>query len=702
MRNINFLLIILLYNISISATIIDIPLDQSSIQAGINASSTGDTILVQPGTYYENIDYNGHNVTVASLYLTTQDTSYILQTIIDGNQNDSVVKFTGDVSGLAKLIGFTIINGYSLVGGGIRVWENCDPFISNVIIRENTSSMGGGIGCFYAEPVIESSVITDNTSEDIGGGIGATDYCTITLNDVEISNNVASGKGGGIYLTHWCDATIVNATITKNYSADEGSIGVYYSDIGLKNSIVWDNSPESFYIGNSSSINCQYSNVFGGYGGSMNLDPLFVDSTNDNFHLTENSPCIDMGDPNPIYDDTDGTRCDMQAVYHDYHETTALESRVNYRSFPVLDRTLGSGLNTMVTCLSVKDQTDYFEITDIDRNYVRWIEDYWETNDLQTLDSTLGYKMETNYTLEIPTSGITLPEDTEVSLSEGVNWVGYFVEKSLTIQDAFSDIWEHVTAVGSEDWWWDNSGVYPSNRCTLIYGKMYIVYVNENCSFTYTDGVPQDPKERGMTEGFSFSETPEYTPINIVSIDDPDVEEIGIFVGDVCKGAAKVEEFPVQILAFLDEPARAEVTFEFYYGDRSYQIAKGYNLLDEQTNNYVTADLELLPYQSETIMFGEPENVPTMFFLADNYPNPFNPTTTINYSIPNDTDVSLSIYNVKGQKVTTLVNGNQIAGSYNAVWNGTDDKNNKVSSGIYFYKITAGEKTEMKKMVLMK
>ncbi len=69
----------------IKSEIINVPGDQPAIQAGITASSAGDTVLVQPGTYYENINFTGKNIAVASLFLTTGDTAYISQTIINGN-----------------------------------------------------------------------------------------------------------------------------------------------------------------------------------------------------------------------------------------------------------------------------------------------------------------------------------------------------------------------------------------------------------------------------------------------------------------------------------------------------------------------------------------------------------------------------------------------------------------------------------------
>ncbi|SVD39727.1 uncharacterized protein METZ01_LOCUS392581, partial [marine metagenome] len=83
----------------------------STIQAGIDASSDGDTVLVAEGTYTENINYNGKNIVVGSFYLTTQDTSYISSTNIDGNQSGSVVTFVNNEDATTVLIGFTLQNG---------------------------------------------------------------------------------------------------------------------------------------------------------------------------------------------------------------------------------------------------------------------------------------------------------------------------------------------------------------------------------------------------------------------------------------------------------------------------------------------------------------------------------------------------------------------------------------------------------------
>ena len=89
--------------------------------------------------------------------------------------------------------------------------------------------------------------------------------------------------------------------------------------------------------------------------------------------------------------------------------------------------------------------------------------------------------------------------------------------------------------------------------------------------------------------------------------------------------------------------------------------------------------------------------------LIGNYPNPFNPTTTISYTVENTSlFVSLDIYNLKGQKIKTLVNKKMDAGTHQIIWNGDDENSKPVSSGMYFYKLKSGVYTSTKKMILMK
>ena len=95
-------------------------------------------------------------------------------------------------------------------------------------------------------------------------------------------------------------------------------------------------------------------------------------------------------------------------------------------------------------------------------------------------------------------------------------------------------------------------------------------------------------------------------------------------------------------------------------------------------------------------------SLPKEFALHNNYPNPFNPVTNIVYDIPEVTDVTLEIYNVMGQRVRTLAQGSHEAGRYQIVWNATNDIGQALSSGMYIYRIQAGDFVSVKKLVLMK
>ena len=95
-------------------------------------------------------------------------------------------------------------------------------------------------------------------------------------------------------------------------------------------------------------------------------------------------------------------------------------------------------------------------------------------------------------------------------------------------------------------------------------------------------------------------------------------------------------------------------------------------------------------------------SIPKNFSLKQNYPNPFNPITSINYNLPIDGLVKVSIYNMMGSIVKTLVNGFHNAGFKSVQWNATNNKNQPVSAGLYLYTIQAGEFRQTKKMVLLK
>jgi parallel beta-helix repeat protein len=327
----------LILNLGLYANILNVPTDNySTIQTGIDSALIGDTVLVQPGTYLENIGFEGKNIVLASLFLTTGDTAYISQTIIDGNKNGTVVEFRSGEDSTARLIGFFITNGYHHPGGGIYI-RNSDPIISNCILIDNiaessngigggiyfensTSKLyktkiinnsaigmdinngwGGGVGCYNSDIEIINCRISGNNTTSISGGIGIIDS-DIKIIGCEISNNSVEVSGAGLYFQD-SNPILINNTIAHNSSNSQGS-GFFYlrSDPIVINSIIWYNKTSSGFqniSGTSGVVDITYSNIQDGNEGTgnLNIDPLFADTTNGDYRITSDSPCIDSGTP---------------------------------------------------------------------------------------------------------------------------------------------------------------------------------------------------------------------------------------------------------------------------------------------------------------------------------------------------------------------------------------------------------------------
>ncbi|MCX6163445.1 MAG: T9SS type A sorting domain-containing protein [Ignavibacteriae bacterium] len=319
----------------LNANILNVPGSYSTIQSAINAAVNGDTILVAPGIYYENINFRGKGILLSSYYLNSHDTSYINNTIINGStplypDSASCVIMTkpsissaGDTT--AALVGFTLTGGRGVVwndiyfpgylyreGGGIFI-QNWSPRIRyNRILSNNIKDTlhpdggGGGIRCCNGNPLIENNVIQYNFG-----------YCGIAINFYHASgiirNNIIAGNYGGTvwgggaiytYMNYLTNPILIenNAIINNIASTGCGGLRLYNANyITVKNNIVWGNLPSQFYVsGCTPSIS--YCDIQGGYTGvgNINLNPQFVSNS---YYLNSTSPCIDAGDTSLSYRD---------------------------------------------------------------------------------------------------------------------------------------------------------------------------------------------------------------------------------------------------------------------------------------------------------------------------------------------------------------------------------------------------------------
>jgi predicted outer membrane repeat protein len=279
MKLLSLLIIMFIFSATLFAEILNVPNTYPTIQAGINASSTGDTVLVEPGTYPENINFNGKNIIVVSLYLTNPDTAIISQTIIDGGFSGSVVIFENDEDSTTVLQGFTLTNGFTMGGGGgIMCNSTSSPTLKNLRIISNIGGVGGGLFCFGAtRPHLIDVLLENNSAINSGGGIYCENNAEIRMERVTIYSNVSNQDGGGIYLKNNVRANLIDVTIEENTSVSFGG-GLYSAiscTLNLENVMIMLNECEQdgggIYLSDSCEVtllqDTLISNIAGSGGG---------------------------------------------------------------------------------------------------------------------------------------------------------------------------------------------------------------------------------------------------------------------------------------------------------------------------------------------------------------------------------------------------------------------------------------------------
>lgn len=162
-------------------------------------------------------------------------------------------------------------------------------------------------------------------------------------------------------------------------------------------------------------------------------------------------------------------------------------------------------------------------------------------------------------------------------------------------------------------------------------------------------------------------------------------------------------EGPIANLVFtVDNPAVTSVTLE---GITTKSPDHSLTFVYRENTNGVTSFRKEQPdfgQVSLALVAGAGDNLPKEYALEQNYPNPFNPSTNIALALPKAGKVEVSVFNVLGQKVNTLLSGELPAGNHTIVWDGRNSQGESVSSGIYFYRIVAGDFSQTKKMMMLK
>ena len=352
----------------------------ASIQEQIDAAVDGDVILIEPGTYTENIDFNGKNIEVRS-------TGGPEVTIIDGNQNGSCVQIVNGEDSTAVLDGFTLTNGSGYqgltvwiggglvvtngshptllnliitgntsthgagdVGGGLSIGGNSHPYLEGIIVSDNVSEYGGGISIYASSPTLHNVVISNNHANIGGGGIAIGQASNPLLSSILIFGNTGTYSAGGIFVTENATPIFNQVTVVDNIAplGGGGMLASLNANPMFVSSIFWGNVPDQIYlydegVGDANTLTVAFSDIQGGAAGipighgslnweagNIDQNPWFCDPDAELYTLSENSSCVGSGEDGvnmgalgvgcatPVAIDTDPTLPDEFALHQNY------------------------------------------------------------------------------------------------------------------------------------------------------------------------------------------------------------------------------------------------------------------------------------------------------------------------------------------------------------------------------------------------
>ncbi|MBL7032735.1 MAG: T9SS type A sorting domain-containing protein [Candidatus Delongbacteria bacterium] len=361
-----------------------------------------------------------------------------------------------------------------------------------------------------------------------------------------------------------------------------------------------------------------------------------------------------------------------------------------------------------------------------DENPAIWQYGDWTLGEIDNIVSTMGYKvkiLDNGFEeCEHIVSGEQLINPVSfVTLHNGINYVPYFLEGSQHPSEAFpSNVLDNMLSIEAEDWFMVriNGEFYVKKKCppvtepeyvecfTLHYGAMYMLNMSlfEPIDFIYHQ--PETPLDLFVLptpEYFTFDDGEDYLMVVIEEIENgEDVIEIGAMQNGICVGAEVVDGYPINLRVYAEN--LDGVTYEVIHDDPLYRTVPGEpappvrRTLAPAARRYING-ATLLELTDITDLYTAQ---PSAFSAVSATPNPFNPSTEISFLLNRTSDVSLKVYNIQGQLVSTLLQGSLESGVYSCSWNGSSDRGNPVASGIYYFQLGNGTEQISGKLILLK
>ncbi|MDP8203907.1 MAG: choice-of-anchor Q domain-containing protein [Candidatus Tenebribacter mawsonii] len=720
----------------------------TTIQEGIIAATNSDTVLVYPETYFENIDYLEKSLTVASLYIITPADSLINQTIIDGNQQFRCVTINN--CGNIELVGFTIQNGLategnqqSHYGGGIYLSNTQNAIISNCKIMNNKAFSGGGLYINQGNILLENNTISYNWGLSLGGAF--------YINGLSTSLLFSSEHYNDIYLNHAGTGADFAATNISN------PIEVIVDTFTIMCPDFFFITPSQYFI--FSALNAKIEQI------DQNLY-VAPDGDDNNNGLTEDDPLqtiawaqtlIKRNDANPntihlasgVYSPSlnnqkyplnikqnvpiQGTTQDETIL--DAEEQTSFfvfYSKENiYPKLTLQNLTLRNGRTLPYTSTGAIYMyygadilLEYITISNCFGDFASAIlakDGYYHFNNSMIKENSGGRALylSTNYENQNPFLNVQFENVIihnnfpGIGNDDGSGGGAYIGGHSEIPEDYYAKLVNCEISSNYNNSYGGSAGVYLSYlnadivNCTfgnnLVNDAFGCVITANNSHLNLYNNIVYN------NDGHSFNLWDD-SEINIQnSLIEDSTSNIGYFGngnGIVNWLEGNLDENPM-----FDSLG----TYPFALLENSSCINAGtldlspgielpeFDLAGNPRINGESIDMGAYEFQGDPQSNDENViNIPKITQVS-NYPNPFNPSTTINLELAESGKIELAIYNIKGQKVKTLLDAYSSKGHFKIVWRGVDNNKKKLASGQYFIKLTVnGKEQAVSKCVLLK
>ncbi len=628
-------------------------------------------------------------------------------------------------------------------------------------IYDNVTSTTNALMSVYEWP-FRSIIMIQRGSDNIAPGEPGynrveINNCTITDNKVVYDANRIEGNTA-VGILRLADTTHILGTITNNIIYNN-TAGANLTEQNLAHIRQLMGGAMNQGLLESCAIPIRYCCVNNAYNniwyldegnGSIDLNPCFSNPTTHDYKLRwdeeARSPAILTGYYEEPVSNQANHRPDMGALqFAEFpHENRTYtfpagndRNGVKWMSFPTLDRVYSNQdyAYTFFARLlneTVIDNISWKVLNDDPDNI------YFDNNELlgsdHIIQPQIGYKFQMDENLQLPvcisTPGRIVAPDLSINLiartnsrvviPDNENWLGYYGVGTVHPYDAFASILDNLWYIQSQNWtlarWsavpgspWIGISYPGAKPPTLKYGDMVIVKCFNDASFTWNgDAPPRDEFIKDKPSNFTFTEKMAYVPVYVEFNPNEIPKEAAVYVNGECKGAAVVGGSSVEIPAYIldDIGSNAELELRVYYNSKTaYNPSPRYRTWSMNNEKFEECTLtlsELKPYYMLKMDGASLSEAPAPKLYMANYPNPFNPETTIRYSLPVDADISLDIYNVKGQKVRNLASGFKTYGDFSCVWDAKDNNGSGVACGMYFAVLSYNGKQISRKLMLMK